>query len=587
MGRLRFEAKAMSRVEVFNSLRRKPDISVLIVGAGINGIGTFRELALQGIDVLLIDKADFCVGASAASSRLAHGGLRYLENGEFRLVRESLTERNRLLRNAPHAVQPLPIIIPLFSWFSGILNAPLKVLNLLQKPSERGVVVVKLGMMLYDFLSRTQRAMPTHRMLNHHEALAQHPLLNPNIVGAATYYDSLMPQAERIGVEAVLDAEAACAQAHALNYVRLISASGGDVQLRDELSGNTLKVRPRVVVNAAGGWIDFVNGAMQHSTRYIGGTKGSHIIVDHAELWKTLNGRAIYFENRDGRLCIFLPFMDKVMIGATDIRIDDPDLARCTEEEIEYMLGFTSHVLPRIQVKRSDIVFHFSGVRPLINSDAGYEGLISREHSIHVIEPDDSIRFPIYSLVGGKWTTFRAFSEQAADKVLERLRQPRCVQTHDLAIGGGKDYPHTEDERQWWLYELRRKTGLTADRIQQLFERYGTRAEAIAMYIAAAPDSAPDTDIRQNPTYSRREIMFLAQNEKVGHLDDVILRRSLLAMLGCIDGAVLEKVGEAVGSALDWPDDQVRYEIKRITQILIAQHGVPAERLQLRAPLTT
>src|SRR5438067_10631687 len=116
----------MNRQTIIDSYQRKPDVTVLIIGAGINGIGTFRDLALQDVDVLLVDKGDFCCGASAASSRMAHGGLRYLENGEFHLVRESLTERNRLLKNAPHAVEPLPITIPIFSWLSGILNAPLK-----------------------------------------------------------------------------------------------------------------------------------------------------------------------------------------------------------------------------------------------------------------------------------------------------------------------------------------------------------------------------------------------------------------------------------------------------------------------------
>src|SRR5688500_9457256 len=125
----------MSRQSVIDSLVRKPEIPVLIIGAGINGIGTFRDLALQGVDVLLVDRGDYCSGASAASGRMAHGGIRYLENGEFRLVRESLLERNRLLLNAPHAVEPIPITIPVFSWFSGILNAPLKFLNLLQKPN--------------------------------------------------------------------------------------------------------------------------------------------------------------------------------------------------------------------------------------------------------------------------------------------------------------------------------------------------------------------------------------------------------------------------------------------------------------------
>src|SRR5258706_1970641 len=140
----------MDRKSIIASLRKSPNIDVLIVGAGINGIGTFRDLALNSVNTLIIDRADFCSGASSGSSHMLHGGIRYLENGEFRLVREALRERNRLLRNAPHYAKPLPTTIPIFKWLSGLWNAPLKFLNLLDKPSERGAVVIKIGLMLYD-----------------------------------------------------------------------------------------------------------------------------------------------------------------------------------------------------------------------------------------------------------------------------------------------------------------------------------------------------------------------------------------------------------------------------------------------------
>ncbi len=565
----------MNRQAIIDTYRQKPGISVLIVGAGINGIGTFRDLALQGIDVLLVDKGDFCCGASAASSRMAHGGLRYLEHGEFQLVRESLTERNRLLKNAPHAVEPLPITIPIFSWFSGILNAPLKFLGLLKRPSERGAVVVKIGLLFYDWFTRKNRVTPTHRFLTRTQALQKHEELSRKIVCAALYYDTLMPQAERIGLELVLDAEAE--HAHALNYVRVVGASGDTVQLRDDVTGAIFEVRPRLVINASGGWIDLVNRAMQHETHFIGGTKGAHIVVDHAELFRTLNDAEIFFENKDGRLCMFMPFRGKVMMGATDIRIDDPDKAICTDDEIDYILALSARVLPGIKVDRSHIVFHFSGVRPLPNTGIGFEGLISRSHSIPVVEPDDDIKFPVYSLVGGKWTTFRALAEQATDKALEYLKLPRTTSTADLPVGGGKGYPRSPAEREQWLARVQARTGLSRERLSTLFERYGTRAESVAEYIAAGPDE----QLEPQPNYSRREIMFIAGNEKVVHLDDVILRRSLLGMLGLVDGAVLQQAGEAAGSALDWSESQIRAEIERTADLLRRQHGVSPERLNL------
>src|SRR5258707_13916962 len=155
----------MDRTEILASLKSNPEISVVVVGAGINGIGTFRDLALNGVDVLLIDRGDFCSGASSASSHMAHGGIRYLENGEFHLVREAVQERNRLIRNAPHIVRPLPTTIPIFKYFSGLLNAPLKLFGWLDKPSERGSVIIKLGLMMYDAYTGNNRAVPRHKFL--------------------------------------------------------------------------------------------------------------------------------------------------------------------------------------------------------------------------------------------------------------------------------------------------------------------------------------------------------------------------------------------------------------------------------------
>lgn len=565
-----------TRDDIITHYSEQPDVSVLIIGAGINGIGTFRDLALQGVHVLIVDKGDFCSGSSAASSRQAHGGLRYLEHGDFRLVRESLLERNRLLRNAPHAIELLPTTVPVYRWLSGVLNAPLKFLGLLKKPTERGYLVVKLGMLLYDWFTRHDRMTPLHQMLNRDAALNKHPHLNPKIIGAAAYYDCLMPQAERIAVELALDAEAESPTARALNYTSVVSGDRETVTLRDEETGRTFTVKPKVVVNAAGAWIDFVNRGLKHETRFIGGTKGSHIVVDHPELAKTLNGSVIYFENSDGRLAILMPLRDKVVIGATDIRIDDPDQAVCTDEEIDYFLSFTNRVLPSLKVERSQIVFHYAGVRPLPYSDAEFVGLISRDHHLRAVEADAHIHFPILSLVGGKWTTYRAFSEQTTDAVLSRLGRARVKTTQDLPIGGGVSYPQSSLARKAWLDTMVRTAGVPLERLEVLFQRYGTRAAKVASYIAKGADE----DIGQTG-YSRREIRFLTAYERVVHLDDLVLRRSLLGMLGLITGETLVMVAEAAGSILGWSREQQRDECVRTADLLVRRHGVPAARLRL------
>ena len=159
----------MNREEIFDGLRRSPKVDVCVVGGGINGISVFRELALQGVNVLLVEKHDYCSGASAALSRMVHGGLRYLENGEFSLVRESLAERDRLLKNAPHLVAPLPTTVPVFDIFSGLANGIVRFLGLSRRPSRRGAVAVKAGLSIYDFLTRKRALMPRHRFRGRHD----------------------------------------------------------------------------------------------------------------------------------------------------------------------------------------------------------------------------------------------------------------------------------------------------------------------------------------------------------------------------------------------------------------------------------
>ncbi|MCE7861388.1 MAG: glycerol-3-phosphate dehydrogenase/oxidase, partial [Chloroflexi bacterium CFX2] len=432
----------MNRKEVISSLKSNPKVSVLIVGAGINGIGTFRDLALNGVDVLLIDRGDFCSGASAASSHMAHGGIRYLENGEFRLVREAVGERNRMIRNAPHIVSPLPTTIPIFKYFSGILNAPLKFLGWLDKPSERGSLIIKLGLMMYDAYTGGQRIVPRHRFYSRKESLKRWGKLNPEVVNTAVYYDGLISNPERLALELVLDTEADNPRANALNYVSLVSGSGRTVVLRDELSDETCEIEPRLVINAAGPWIDFANHSLGVTTHYIGGTKGSHLVLDHPELRAAIGDHEFFFENKDGRIVLIFPLQDRVLIGTSDIKIDHPDDAYCTDEEVGYFLEMTARVFPEIKVGREHIVFAFSGVRPLVGSAAKTTGQFSRDHHIEVLSGDwTNLGYPVYSLVGGKWTSFRAFSEEVTDKSLQFLGIKRNKSTRDLPIGGGRGYP--------------------------------------------------------------------------------------------------------------------------------------------------
>lgn len=559
------------RNSVIEKLRRDPNVSILIVGAGINGCGLFRDLALQGMDVLLVDKGDFCSGASAAPSRMIHGGLRYLEFGEFRLVRESLKDRNLLLQNAPHYVFPLPTTIPIFSRFAGAISSLRRFLHLGgPRSTSRGSVMVKLGLTAYDVFTRKNRMTPKHTMASRTESLARRPLLHPDIIKTATYYDARITYPERLALELVLDGEQLCPDAKALNYLSLQGTSGGAVTLRDELTGETIEVRPKAVANAAGPWIDFANRSLGHETQMIGGTKGAHLVIDNDALYETLQGEMIYYETAEGRVAIALPWLGKSLIGSTDIRIDDPDEVRVTEEEIDYMLDSIRHVLPKLEIDRSHIVSYFSGVRPLKYSPPGATVQISRDHLCAVTEPTDDTPFPVFSLVGGKWTTFRAFAEQVTDKLLEHLGKTRRAATDQLPIGGGKDYPSDDEARGEWLGRLRERTKLSEVRLTTLLERYGTRAEALADYLVASPDQP----LTHHDGYSRREIEFIVRHEQVERLEDLVLRRTAMALIGELNVDLLSELAQIVAGVRDWPEERTNDEIARTTDLLADRFGV-------------
>jgi len=285
----------MNREEILQSLKDSPSPSVLIIGAGINGAGIFRDLALNGVDVLLIDRGDFCSGASAASSHMAHGGIRYLENGEFRLVREAVQERNRMIKNAPHLIRPLPTTIPIFNFWSGLLNAPLKFLGWLDKPSERGAFIIKVGLMLYDAFTKSQGTVPPHRFEGRTTSHQRFPILHPDVRYTATYYDGPILSPERYTIELILDAKDEGPHARAINYVSFIGANEDMTTLRDELTGVTHQTSPTLIINAAGPWIDRINSDLGLADRYIGGTKGSHLVLNHPQLRTAIGENEFFF----------------------------------------------------------------------------------------------------------------------------------------------------------------------------------------------------------------------------------------------------------------------------------------------------
>jgi glycerol-3-phosphate dehydrogenase len=556
------------RQELLARLRTGECPPVLIIGGGINGVGTFRDLAAQGQASLLVEASDFASGTSSAPSRLIHGGLRYLETGEAALVRESLTERNLLLKNACHVVHPQPVWVPLDSWFRGSLMAVLRFLHLTRTPGPKGGVPVKLGLMLYDRFGKAHQTMPNHRMFSAAEAKRLVPVLGSELRAVAEYYDARITHPERLVAELVADAEEDCPESMALSYVAAGKLADGGVTLTDRETGESFVVRPKVVVNASGAWVDGVQENLGFRERMIGGTRGSHLVMRSAMLVEALGGKMLYFETKDHRACLIYPMGgDRLLLGTTDLRSDDADDKSCTDAEIDYLFRELEVVLPGVRLTRDDIVFAYAGVRPLPLSKPGATGAISRDHKLVQYPPTAERPFPLITLIGGKWTTYRVCGEQITDAVLNLLAAKRRQGTQDLPIGGAKGFPFGTKARAAFCRTLAQQSGLTEGRCGVLAERYGSRAAAVAEAEAAKPGMVEGID-----GYSDAEIDLLCRDERVTRLEDIVLRRTLMAFEGAVTEKGLTALAVRVAPLLGWDSAREATEVSSTVRLLQDRH---------------
>jgi len=570
-----------SRAAKLAQLEAAPAVSVLVVGGGINGAGTFRDLALQGVDCLLVDKADWCAGTSAAPSRLIHGGLKYLETGEFRLVAESTRERNLLLKNAPHLVQPLATVVPIHTVFSGIVPAARRFLGMKAKLADRGLLMVETGLALYDWLGRKHRVMPRHRIALRAATRRRFPAIAPSVVATSTYYDARVTQAERLCFELVADAEAAHPAARALNYMAVSGAADGRVTLTDQLTGAVISVEPRVVVNAAGPWIDRVNHVAGLNTTYIGGTKGSHLVVDNPELVRQLDGHMVYFGSPDGRICLVYPFFGLALIGSTDIKADNPDSVVCDAAEADYMLAMVREVFPALPLSADQIVYRYAGIRPLPAANVDDPGAISRDHTVsRDTLPGSSV--PVLSLIGGKWTTFRALAAEVTDDVLALLRRSRRIDTTLIPIGGGREFPLTRDARAAWIARVAHACALTGAYVEACLDRYGTRAEAMLQPL----DGVSADALASLPEYGQCELRNVIAREHVVNLTDIVLRRLPIAVSGRLTRWSAAEIAAHAASVLQWSDDERERQLDDLRTVARERHGIDLDAVaSARTPL--
>jgi glycerol-3-phosphate dehydrogenase len=527
----------------------------------------FRDLALQGVDCILVDAGDWCAGTSAAPSRLIHGGLKYLETGEFRLVAESTHERNLLLRNAPHYVRPLSSVVPIYSYFGGIGASLKRFFGGKAELIDRGLLIVELGMALYDLFGRRRRSMPLHRFALRRKVRRTFPHMNPNVVATATYYDARVSHAERLAFELVDDGLRAHAGARAINYLAATGFADGRVQLTDRRTQAVFEVQPEIIINAAGPWIDRVNQALTKPSGYIGGAKGSHLVLDNPALRAELGEHMIYYGGSDGRVCLVYPFFNHVLLGSTDIPVEDPDSAICEADEAAYMLSTLREVFPNIAIAPEQVIYHYAGVRPLPQADAAAPGAVTRDHSL---QQDKIAGLPVYAMVGGKWTTFRAFAAEATDTILSALGRQRRRATELEPIGGGRGFPRSDRERADWIDRFAAQYGESPARGEILLERYGNAAHRIAQ----GSGNAFSESLASLPDYSRGEIQALVRREQVVTLADLLFRRTTIAIAGRLSLAVIEELAEITADALNWTVEEKLRQTGETLTLARDRHGV-------------
>jgi glycerol-3-phosphate dehydrogenase len=524
---------------------QQTNYDLIIIGGGINGAGVARDAALRGLKTILIEKGDFAGGSSSWSTRLIHGGLRYLEYFEFSLVRESLKEREVLLRTAPHLVNPLLLTIPIYG------------------DRSRPYWKIWAGMILYDIFS-FDKTLPIHRMLPKVKFQQLFRSLDQeNLTGGAQYYDGQVPLAERLCLENIISAQNAGATV--LNYVEVTelpikNQRITDVVCQDKLTGETFTIagsQDAMVINTSGPWVDKVcklgNKQGQDTpigdTRKMGGTKGSHIVVNPFP--GAPQGSSLYVEAKsDGRPFFIVPWLGMYLIGTTDLPFKgDLENVKADNDEIDYLLQETNNIIPTANLGRDDIVFTYSGVRPLPNAEGKKPGSITRKHIIfdHSKEGVSNL----YSLIGGKLTTYRNVGEEMVDKVLKKMQKPpKNCQTDSLPLPGC--ILPDDRRRQQAIQDYGSILSMTV--IEHLFNVYGARALEVLTLTKEYPELAQSISPRLPDI--KAQIVYAVNSEFAHNLIDIARRRTSLAMKGNYGLDLIPVMTETLQKYCGWSQDR-------------------------------
>jgi len=512
------EPTGPSSVSDFSSNPPSPatDCDVLIVGGGINGCGIARDLAGRGWRVVLCEKDDLASHTSSSSTKLIHGGLRYLEYYEFSLVRKALQEREVLLKSAPHIMWPLRFVMP-------------------HDPSMRPAWMIRIGLFMYDHLARRE-VLPGSRSIDLRSHAAGAPL-KPQFKRGFVYSDGWVDDARLVVLNAI---DARARGAEVLTRTRCVHAqrdADGWTATLEAADGGIRVVRARAVVNAAGPWAEsFLRGVAQSAkgeplaTRHLRLVKGSHIVVPR--LFE--HDHAYIFQNPDKRIIFAIPYQDEfTLIGTTDIELngDDPGAARIAEEEIAYLCMQASRYFEK-PVKPADVVWTYSGVRPLLDDASGDPSAVTRDYMLE----SNTTAAPLLSVWGGKITTFRKLAEDAADEVGKMLGQSSAQRPPwtdgaflaggDLSAWIGAATRPDDDFERFVAAVQARHAWLDARLARRLARAYGAR---VAELLGDAQSMA-DMGAAVAPGLHERELRFLQESEWAVSADDVLWRRSKLGL---------------------------------------------------------
>ncbi|MFZ0960075.1 MAG: glycerol-3-phosphate dehydrogenase [Terriglobia bacterium] len=516
----------------------KQTYDLAIIGGGINGAATAREAALRGLKVALIDARDFAAGTSSRSSKLIHGGLRYLEQFDFKLVHESRTERRTLLALAPHLANPLPFVLPIYR---GDPYYPLK---------------IRVGLSIYDLLGNLGRG-DRHRMLNREEALRLIPALrSEDLRAAAVYYDSGTDDA-RLTLEMVL--AAAASGAAVANYAEIRAfqtAAPGQppaitsAEVEDRLTGRRYELAARIWVNATGPWVDHVRALLPgfDGTKTIRLTKGTHVILpavapDHA-LFAAIRG--------GDRIFLMLPWHGHALLGTTDTDFDgDPANVEPDQADIDYLLAAVNRIL-RQPLAARDVLGSFAGLRALVIEPGRSASANTREYRFHQ-EPGMK---NFISICGGKLTTARALGEKLVDRIAKQLGAPiaSAQVSRTKPLPGGNTGPF-EDFVKKATEEATKDFGVAAQIAERIARTYGSRWREVLGTIRE--NSALAEPLAGNPSVLPAEVQFAIRHEMAANVEDFMVRRSGLNWLAaCSLREATPAVADIFARELGWTPER-------------------------------